>query len=58
LDFAGVGMEHATGTNTMVASSLDEQMEIDEKGHKAKNAVHKFTPLDTKGVRFNLAILN
>jgi len=51
-------MEHATGTNTMVASSLDEQMEIDEKGHKAKNAVHKFTPLDTKGVRFNLAILN
>jgi hypothetical protein len=33
-------------------------MEIDEKGTKLNSKVQKFTPLDTKGVRFNLAILN
>ena len=53
----GVGNDNATGTNTLVASSLDEHMEIDQKGQKGKKA-QKFTPLDTKEVRFNLTILN
>jgi hypothetical protein len=57
----GVGNDNATGTNTLMASSMDEHMEIDQKGtstSKGKNKAHRFTPLDTKDVRFNLTILN
>tara|TARA_B110000285_G_scaffold128787_1_gene145028 strand:- start:107 stop:250 length:144 start_codon:yes stop_codon:yes gene_type:complete len=45
----GVGNDSTpTGTNTIIASSHGDQMEIDEKGtNKGKNKAHKFTPLDT-----------